>query len=66
MTMTYYPHGYGKREKPPECQSTPETIECTCCEGAQEHTFGHGMDEDGVTCSTCGGHGYLIVSKPKG
>ena len=64
MTTTNYPNGHGLREKPPQCQQTPATVECPCCKAQQEHPFGAGMDADAVTCQVCNGYGYLIVSIP--
>ena len=65
MTATVYPNGYGKRERPPECSPLPLVIECPCCQGRQEHGYGHGMDADALTCSTCNGYGYLTITTSK-
>ena len=67
MTTTYYSHGYGVREEPPECDPTvvdwrDNTISCPCCEGAGEHPYGKGMDQDAIECDVCRGCGRFEVS----
>ena len=62
MTLTSYSNGYGLRESPPHCQERPSRVDCPCCGGSGEHTFGAGMDADGVTCSVCKGAGELALS----
>ena len=63
MTLRVYPTGYGLREPVPECQPIDQ-VDCPCCEGAGEHSYGQGMDADAVTCRVCDGYGYLITSLP--
>ena len=60
--MTSYPNGYGLRERPPECESRPTRVDCPCCDGLGEHSFGAGMDADGVDCQVCEGAGELALS----
>ena len=68
MTMTSYPNGYGRRDRPPECREDLHTVDCPCCEGAGEHEFGAGMDRDTVTCRVCRGEGVmeLVPLEPAG
>ena len=39
---------------------------CPCCNGRQEHEWGHGEDTDGGPCSTCRGWGVIRIVKLEG
>ena len=61
--MTNYFDGYGRRDPVPKCEDVGR-IECPCCEGSGEHTYGAGMDAAEVPCRVCGGYGWLVTSAP--
>ena len=64
MATTTYPNGYGRRDPVPHCVQPLQEIQCYCCKGDGEHSYGAGMDSDAVTCQVCQGYGYLLVRVP--
>ena len=64
MTMIEYPSGYGRRDPVPICDPIDGTVECPCCKGDGAHSYGAGMDLDGVDCSPCQGWGYFAMTIP--
>ena len=65
MTMVEYPRGYGRRDPVPVCDYIPRTLDCPCCKGQAEHSYGAGMDSDAVDCTPCAGSGYFFLKKVK-
>ena len=62
--MIEYPQGFGRRDPVPVCELVEPTIDCPCCQGDTEHSYGKGMDTDSVDCIPCGGWGYFVMARP--
>ena len=63
MTMIEYPRGYGRRDPLSVCDPIKETLDCPCCKGAGNHSYGAGMDAE--DCSPCNGWGCFLLTKLK-